>query len=101
MFTKEQMEQGDYTSSDVEVIKKFRRVLYIDPDNLKQSEENVIMVMKQSADVLCAELETYKGRTDRKSFMATSPSIFSFKGSFLVPLVYARFVINGITRIKE
>ena len=58
-------------------------------------------MMEQSADIFLAELETYKGDKGRKTFAMSTPQIFDFKGTFLIPLVYARFVINGITRIKE
>lgn len=98
MFTDEEMKQGDYTEEDVECIKQFKKLVHIDLNNIKQSEENIKMIMRQSADFLKAELDTYPGKTDRKSFGIITPEVLTFKGSFVVPLVYLRFLLNSIER---
>lgn len=100
MFTDEEMKQGDYTEEDVECIKQFRKIVCINLKNIKESEENIKMIMRQSADVWKAELETYPGRTDRKIFVMITPDILCFKGSFVVPLVYMRFLLNSVEREK-
>lgn len=101
MFTEEEIKLYNYTPEDVEVMKKFRNILAFNEDDVELLESYVSLIIEQASDIFVSELETYPGTINRKSFVMCTPEVFKFKGSFWVPLIYARMLLKFIDRNKE